>query len=64
MNEQDEQDYKKGYQARSKGLLKNACPFKEHEGNIGRTRWRRRTVWLGGWNDKDIEFKASGKNYE
>ncbi len=63
MNEQDEKDYQNGYEARGKGLQKSACPFKEHQAK-GRTRWRRRNAWLGGWNDKDIEFKAVGENYE
>tara|TARA_R110000824_G_scaffold400882_1_gene609727 strand:- start:267 stop:440 length:174 start_codon:yes stop_codon:yes gene_type:complete len=57
MNEQDEDDYNNGYLARSKGMQKNACPF-------GARRIRRRMAWLGGWNDKDIEYGTKGENYE
>ena len=57
MNEQDAHDYQNGYKARSKGLFKTACPF-------GVTSFRRRNAWIGGWADKDTEFKEGGKNYE
>ena len=64
MNKQDQDDYDNGYLSRSKGLKKDACPFKEHKNNKGKTRWRRRNAWLAGWHDKDIEFIATGENYE
>ena len=64
MNEQDEKDYQNGYNSRAKGNLKNACPFKIHEDNVGKTRWRRRCAWIGGWAEKDNEFGTKGENYE
>ena len=57
MNEEDNADYMNGYKARGKGLLKNCCPF-------GERRMRRRSFWLGGFSDRDIELKnkAGAKN--
>ena len=48
-NEQANNAYNSGYEARHCGLLKESCPY-------GNTELNLRCQWIGGFNDKDLEI--------